>query len=146
MLQQKKKVKESLKKLMKVLNLLKLQKNTHPVHPKRWAGIWEHLKKDQAGLVAAIIREQQTGTILMQAYLDQEAFIQTLATGLMHYHSRSRGRLWLKGESSDHFQQVRAIAVDCDADCLLVDVLQLGPACHTGSHSCFFRSIEDLSE
>ena len=114
------------------------------VRPENHSALWDLLKKDQSGLVAAIIREQQTGIILMQAFLDQEAFAQTLATGLMHYHSRSRGRLWLKGETSGHFQQVRAIAVDCDADCLLVDVLQLGPACHTGSHSCFFRELGDL--
>lgn len=106
--------------------------------------LWAQLKKDQAGLVAAIIREQHTGDVLMQAYLDQDAFEKTLETGLMHYHSRSRGRLWLKGETSGHFQQVRSMMVDCDADCLLVDVLQLGPACHTGSHSCFFRTIVNL--
>lgn len=109
--------------------------------PAVQSAIWAKLKKDQSGLVSVIVREQQTGEILMQAYIDQEALEQTLITGLMHYHSRSRGKLWLKGESSGHFQQVRSIRVDCDADCLLVDVLQLGPACHTGEHSCFFRGL-----
>ena len=65
---------------------------------------------------------------------------------LMHYSSRSRKKLWLKGETSGHLQQVRAIAVDCDADCLLADIEQIGPACHTGSHSCFFRSLAVLAE
>ena len=106
---------------------------------------WEQLKKDGSGLVSAIIREQSTAEILMQAYLDHESFDLTLQTGLMHYHSRSRNTLWLKGETSGHFQQVRAIRADCDADCLLIDVLQLGPACHTGSHSCFFRDLADLA-
>lgn len=109
--------------------------------PSVQTAIWDKLKKDPSGLVSVIVREQQTGEILMQAYIDQEALQQTLITGLMHYHSRSRGKLWLKGESSGHFQQVRSIRVDCDADCLLVDVLQLGPACHTGAHSCFFREL-----
>ena len=106
--------------------------------------IWDKLKKDGLGLVSAIIRADHDGTILMQGYLDREALEWTVHTGLMHYHSRSRGRLWLKGEKSGHFQQVRRIRVDCDGDSLLVDVRQIGPACHTGSESCFYRSLTDL--
>jgi imidazole glycerol-phosphate synthase subunit HisF len=109
------------------------------------AAVWTRLKKDDHDLVAAIIREQATGEILMQAYLDQAALAMTLQTGLMHYHSRSRNKLWLKGETSGHFQQVRAILADCDADCLLIDVFQLGPACHTGHHSCFFQDLAALA-
>jgi imidazole glycerol-phosphate synthase subunit HisF len=105
---------------------------------------WPKLKKDQAGLVSAVIREQNTCEILMQAFLDEKALLLTLETGLVHYFSRSRQKLWLKGENSGHFQQVRSIQVDCDADCLLIDVFQLGPACHTGQHACFFRSLPDL--
>ena len=112
--------------------------------PQKQDVIWQKLKKDDHGLVAAIVREAVTGDILMQAFLDEEALKQTLTTGLMHYHSRSRGRLWLKGETSGHFQQVRSLQIDCDGDCLLADVLQLGPACHTGSHSCFYRNLTDL--
>jgi phosphoribosyl-AMP cyclohydrolase len=63
----------------------------------------------------------------------------------MHYHSRSRNQLWLKGEQSGNFQQVRRLQADCDGDCLLADVRQFGPACHTGVRSCFFRPIEDLA-
>ncbi len=110
------------------------------------AAVWSQFKQDDAGLVAAIIREQTTGEILMQAFVDQQSFDLTLKTGLMHYRSRSRSKLWLKGETSGHFQQVRSIVADCDADCLLIDVLQLGPACHTGSHSCFYRELESLAD
>jgi len=105
---------------------------------------WSLFKKDSTGLVPAIIREASTQEILMLAYLDQTAWMETLRTGLMHYYSRSRGKLWLKGETSGHFQQVRTILVDCDADTLLVDILQIGPACHTGAHSCFYRRLEQL--
>lgn len=105
---------------------------------------WSLFRKDAQGLVPAIIREASSQEILMLAYLDETAWQETLRTGLMHYYSRSRGKLWLKGETSGHFQQVRAIQVDCDADTLLVDVFQVGPACHTGEHSCFYRSLEQL--
>ncbi len=108
------------------------------------ARLWRQLKKDSQGLVSAIVRETSSGKILMQAYVDELALAMALKTGLMHYHSRSRGKLWLKGETSGHFQQIRSLQVDCDADCLLVDVVQFGPACHTGSHSCFFRDLSDL--
>jgi phosphoribosyl-AMP cyclohydrolase len=109
------------------------------------AAIWARLKKDSQGLVCAIIREVQSEQMLMQAYLNEAAFEKTLQTGLMHYHSRSRGCLWLKGERSGHFQQVRALAVDCDGDCLLADVRQIGPVCHTGAPTCFHRQIIDLA-
>ena len=105
---------------------------------------WSLLKKGRDGLVCAIIRDYANGEILMQAWMNQEAWDQTLKTGLMHYYSRSRDKQWLKGETSGHFQQVREIRADCDADTLLIDVLQLGAACHTGSRSCFFRTIDDL--
>ena len=117
---------------------------TELARPENQDVIWGRMKKDEQGLVAAIIREKTTGIILMQAFLDEEAFKLTLTTGLMHYYSRSRRRLWLKGETSGHFQQVRSLHIDCDRDCLLVDVLQFGPACHTGRHSCFFQSIDAL--
>ena len=88
--------------------------------------------------------EQSSQEILMLAYMNQEAFEKTLATGLMHYYSRSRKKLWLKGETSGHFQQLRSLAVDCDADTLIADIYQIGPACHTGNHSCFYRQIDEL--
>lgn len=113
--------------------------------PDNAAKLWQQMKKDENGLIAAIIRDDLNKDILMQAFIDQTAFMATLKTGLMHYHSRSRNKLWLKGETSGHFQQVRSIQVDCDADCLLVDVLQLGAACHTGKRSCFYRSLIELA-
>jgi phosphoribosyl-AMP cyclohydrolase len=115
------------------------------IHDPEMPGkLWDQLKKDRLGLVAAIIRSAGDQEILMQGYLDRQALEWTLKTGLMHYHSRSRDRLWLKGEQSGHFQQVRDIRVDCDGDCLLVDVRQIGPACHTGKRSCFFRSLAEF--
>jgi imidazole glycerol-phosphate synthase subunit HisF len=108
--------------------------------------LWPKLKKDGSGLVCAVIREQKSGEILMQAYMNEEAFVKTLETGLVHYFSRSRQALWLKGGSSGHFQQVRSIKVDCDADSLLIDIFQVGPACHTGEHSCYFRDLTALGE
>jgi imidazole glycerol-phosphate synthase subunit HisF len=106
--------------------------------------IWTKLKKDENGLVPVITRDVQDGAVLMQAYVDEEAFSETIKTGLMHYHSRSRNTLWLKGEQSGNFQQVRQIHVDCDSDCLMVDVYAPGPACHTGARTCFYRTIFDI--
>lgn len=107
---------------------------------------WSEFKTDSNGLIPAIIRDYESGELLMMAWLNELAWQQTLQTGLMHYYSRSRKSQWLKGETSGHFQQVRAIAVDCDADTLLVDVYQIGPACHTGNRSCFFRQLADLAQ
>jgi phosphoribosyl-AMP cyclohydrolase len=105
---------------------------------------WPKLKLDDHGRIPVIVREQQSQEILMLAYMNKEAFEKTLATGLMHYYSRSRKKLWLKGETSGHFQQLRSLAVDCDADTLIADIYQIGPACHTGNHSCFYRQIDEL--
>ena len=80
----------------------------------------------------------------MLAYMDGEAFSLTMETGIMHYHSRSRGTLWKKGETSGHFQHVISAKIDCDADTLLFFVDQDGAACHTGAHSCFYRDIEEV--
>jgi len=113
--------------------------------PENIHRLWQYLKKDDNDLVAVIIRDNKNNEILMQAFIDKDALTATLKTGLMHYHSRSRNKLWLKGESSGHFQQVRSILVDCDADCLLIDVMQIGSACHTGNRSCFFRSLTELA-
>jgi phosphoribosyl-AMP cyclohydrolase len=107
--------------------------------------IWEMLKKDVAGNVCAIVLDDADGAPLMQAYMDREAFLLTLETGLMHYHSRSRSRLWLKGETSGHYQHVVSAQVDCDADALVFRVIQEGAACHTGHHSCFFRDLSELT-
>lgn len=92
------------------------------------------------GIVPVIVQEHASGEVLMLAYMNQEAWEKTLSTGKVHYYSRSRNRLWLKGETSGHFQEVKEIYLDCDADTLLIKVQQHGgAACHEGYRSCFFR-------
>lgn len=91
------------------------------------------------GLLPAIAQDADTGEVLMLAWMNAESYAQTLATGQAVYFSRSRGKLWRKGEESGHEQQVEEIYVDCDADTILLKVRQTGPACHEGYRSCFFR-------
>ncbi|MBA2478369.1 MAG: phosphoribosyl-AMP cyclohydrolase [Sporichthyaceae bacterium] len=95
------------------------------------------LKRDDDGLVAAVVQQHDTGEVLMLAWMDDEALHRTLTTGLATYWSRSRQMLWVKGETSGHHQRVRSVALDCDGDAVLVRVDQEGPACHTGSRTCF---------
>ncbi|WP_375486949.1 phosphoribosyl-AMP cyclohydrolase [uncultured Jatrophihabitans sp.] len=95
------------------------------------------LKRDAAGLVAAVVQQYDTREVLMVGWMDDEALHRTLATGRATYWSRSRQEYWVKGETSGHVQHVKAVALDCDADALLVTVDQVGPACHTGERSCF---------
>ncbi len=83
--------------------------------------------------------------MLMMAYMNCQAYADTLRTGLMHYYSRSRQEQWLKGETSGHYQHVQSLTADCDRDTLLARVNQVGAACHTGSRSCFFQKIADFS-
>lgn len=97
---------------------------------------------DAQGLLTAIAVDSATREILMVAFMDAEALARTRETGLAHFHSRSRGRLWLKGETSGHFLRVEEIRVDCDQDALVMLVRPAGPACHTGATSCFYRRLE----
>ncbi len=100
--------------------------------------------KSESGLLPAIAQDYKSGEILMLAYINSESWQKTLETGKVHYWSRSRKTLWLKGESSGHVQLVREILVDCDEDTVVFKVEQLGgAACHTGHRSCFFRRVED---
>jgi phosphoribosyl-AMP cyclohydrolase len=94
------------------------------------------------GLVTAVIRDSKTKDVLMVAHMNEEAVLKTLTTGLMHYWSRSRRKLWMKGEESKHYQRVRDVFVDCDGDALLFDVEQVGGACHDGYRSCFYRKVK----
>ena len=95
------------------------------------------------GIVPAIAQDADSGQVLMLAWMNQEAFEETLRTGRACYYSRSRGRLWRKGEESGHVQEVRDVLVDCDADTVLLKVKQVGgAACHKGYASCFFRKVE----
>lgn len=94
------------------------------------------------GLLPAIAQDAETNQILMLAWMNPEAFEETVRTGRAVYYSRSRGKLWRKGEESGHVQTVREIRVDCDADAILLKVDQSGAACHEGYRSCFFRRVE----
>lgn len=102
---------------------------------------WSDLKKNSDGHVPVIVQDYRTDQVLMLAYMNEEAYNKTLECGKMTYFSRSRNSLWLKGESSSHFQFVKALYADCDMDTILAKVRQVGPACHTGSYSCFFNEI-----
>ncbi len=105
------------------------------------------IKFNENGLVPAVIQEVETGEILMVAYMNRESLIRSLQTGRTWFYSRSRQRLWLKGETSGNLQYIREVRVDCDRDALLFKVEQLGAACHEGYRSCFFRCLgEPLQE
>ena len=101
------------------------------------------LKFDAAGLIPVIAQQHDSGEVLMLAWMNREAIEETLATGCVCYWSRSRRRLWRKGETSGQVQRLVEMRLDCDADTLLIRVDQTGVACHTGRRSCFFRRIED---
>src|SRR5712692_7821778 len=95
------------------------------------------------GLVPAVAQDAESGAVLMLAWMNRDAYEETLRTGRACYYSRSRGRLWRKGEESGHVQEVRGVFVDCDADTILLKVHQVGgAACHEGYKSCFFRQVE----
>ena len=102
-------------------------------------------KFDTNGLLTAIAVDAATRGVLMVAFMDAEALSKTRETGRAHFHSRSRGRLWMKGESSGHILQVQEILVDCDQDALVLVVTPMGPACHTGATSCFYRKLDGES-
>lgn len=106
---------------------------------KRDPAWWRAVRFDDAGLVPAVVQERGGGRVLMVAYMNRESLALTRRTGFTHFWSRSRGQLWKKGDTSGHVQRVVSIRLDCDGDTLLIEVDQEGPACHTGSDSCFFR-------
>ena len=93
-------------------------------------------------LIPVITQDYKTGEVLMLAYMNKESLQKTIETGKTWYYSRSRQKLWNKGETSGHFQLVKEIFTDCDNDPLLIKVEQIGPACHTGNRTCFFNKIE----
>jgi len=96
----------------------------------------------QGGLVPVVVQDADDGTVLMMAWMDRRAWEKTLETAKAHYFSRSRGRLWMKGETSGHIQEVKEIRIDCDRDAVLLKVVQHGgAACHTGYRSCFYTKI-----
>ena len=102
---------------------------------------WSDFKLNSDGHVTVVVQDVKTDEVLMVAYMNEEAYNKTIATGRMTYYSRSRNELWVKGETSGHFQYLQSLYVDCDADTLLAKVTQVGAACHTGNKSCFYRSV-----
>jgi len=101
------------------------------------------LKFDANGLIPAIAQDFATGEVLMMAWMNADSLAKTLQTGRVTYWSRSRQAFWTKGETSGHVQSLRELRVDCDRDCLLMQVEQVGPACHTNRRSCFFTAVQD---
>jgi len=105
----------------------------------------DKIKFDENGLIPAVLQDNETGEVLMVAYMNKEALEKTLETKKAHFWSRSRNELWLKGETSGNYQFVEEVRLDCDGDTLLVLVKPAGPACHTGERSCFFNRLTGLS-
>lgn len=104
------------------------------------------LKFDDKGLIPAIAQAEDTGEVLMMAWMNAEAVAQTLETGRVTYWSRSRQSFWIKGETSGHVQELVEMRLDCDRDCLLMVVRQTGAACHTMRRSCFYTAVQDGDE
>ncbi len=105
------------------------------------AEILKKLKFDQNGLIPAIAQDAKSGEVLMMAWMNEESLKLTISSGFATYFSRSRKSLWKKGDTSGHVQEVVSIKADCDFDCILLSVNQMGAACHTGSKNCFFNEV-----
>jgi phosphoribosyl-AMP cyclohydrolase len=103
----------------------------------------DSLKYDEKGLIPAVVQDADNGDVLMVGYMNEAAVRQTLDTGKVTFWSRSRKKFWIKGETSGNFQLLKGLYIDCDRDCILVKVEQIGPACHEGYRSCFFREVTD---
>jgi phosphoribosyl-ATP pyrophosphohydrolase/phosphoribosyl-AMP cyclohydrolase len=107
---------------------------------------FNELRFDERGLIPVVVRDVNTGVVLMLAYMNSESLRRTVETGEAHYWSRSRQELWKKGGTSGNVQRLRGMSVDCDGDALVMDVEQIGAACHTGEYSCFFRTLEGFPD
>jgi phosphoribosyl-ATP pyrophosphohydrolase/phosphoribosyl-AMP cyclohydrolase len=118
-----------------------VQEGVIPVEQIIPAFTWADVKADEKGLVPTVVQDDRTGEVLMVAYMNEEAYNETIRTGRMVYYSRSRQEQWVKGLTSGHFQYVKSMYLDCDHDTILAKVRQIGAACHTGSYSCFFNEI-----
>lgn len=119
----------------------KLNASGIPVKIRQAAHAWNEFKLSPDGLLPVVVQEASTDQVLMVAYMNEEAYNRTVSTGRMTYWSRSRQEIWVKGLTSGHFQYVHSLTADCDMDTLLAKVEQIGAACHTGSHSCFFNEV-----
>ncbi len=100
------------------------------------------IKFDDNGLIPAVAQDHENGDILMLAYMNREALEKTIETGIAHYWSRSRQKLWKKGESSGHLQTVHEMLIDCDLDAVVMKIEQAGGACHMGYRTCFYRNMD----
>ncbi len=117
---------------------------SNQVDDEKFATVISHLAFNEAGLIPVIVQDDSSGEVLMMAWMNTQALIITLTTGQVTYWSRSRQELWRKGQTSGHYQTLRSIATDCDADTLLIRIDQVGAACHEGTRSCF-ESRPDLN-
>jgi len=122
-------------------NVLKNQERAALGDSLPWAEVRAGLKLNADGLIPAIAQQHDTGEVLMMAWMNLESLDETLATGRVCYWSRSRGKLWRKGESSGQVQHLQELRLDCDGDTLLLLVDQTGPACHTGRRNCFYNAV-----
>lgn len=118
-----------------------LKKDGIPVETLESSMEWSQFCLNSDGLLPVIVQDYKTGQVLMLAYMNEEAFHLTLERGVMTYFSRSRQTLWMKGETSGHYQYVKSLSIDCDNDTLLAKVHQIGAACHTGNYSCFYQTL-----
>lgn len=139
---------EMVNKNAKEIDSLKmlLKSNGIPMAALEASISWEEFKKNSDGMVPVIVQDYKTDAVLMMAYMNKEAYEKTLSTGKMTYWSRSRDELWVKGDTSGHYQYVKSLVADCDKDTILAKVSQIGPACHTGSYSCFFNTIMEKED
>ena len=132
-------INENAKELLPIKELCK--NNDIPVNTFESVLPWEEFKLNSDGHVTVVVQDYKTDEVLMVAYMNEEAYQMTLQTGKMTYYSRSRDELWIKGETSGHYQYVKSLTADCDKDTILAKVSQVGAACHNGAHSCFFNKI-----
>ena len=119
----------------------RLLRRAEDYEPPKPAFSWSALKTNENGLIPVVVQDSGTNAVLMVAWQNEDAFNATIRTGVMTYWSRSRGELWVKGETSGNYQYLRSLKIDCDNDTLLAQVLPAGPACHTGHYSCFYREV-----
>ena len=118
-----------------------LEENGVKISKVRARFAWEEFKINSDGLLPVVVQDYKTDEVLMMAYMNKEAYEKTIDTGLMTYYSRSRQELWIKGETSGHYQHVQSLTIDCDLDTMLAKVIQTGVACHTGNKTCFFQTV-----
>ncbi len=122
--------------------MIEQNENARPGEGLCWQQVLDSLPFNAEGLLPAIAQQHDTNEVLMMAWVDREALAETVRTGRVCYFSRSRGKLWRKGESSGQVQHLRELRLDCDGDAVLLRVDQRGPACHTGRRSCFYNVLQ----